>query len=220
MSDDKTAGFYTLTAPVVSTFPNLFEAKQFVGKNGKPNGDPKYSINLLNDADSADLHAMKAVAKAVAKAKWPNRKLSELIFPFSSGDEAADKRKAAGKDDGEYSRGKVILTARSKYQPLLGLIAGGKIVELSTDDLKAMHKDKFYSGVQVFAVLNFVAYDGPGNNPDGVTAYLQQVLSTGKGERIGGGQRSIAETFKGYVGQISDKNPLAGGEDDGDEIPF
>jgi hypothetical protein len=75
-------------------------------------------------------------------------------------------------------------------------------------------KPKFYFGVEVLPQFNFVAYDGVGNNLDGVTAYLNMVFTTNKGKRLSGGA-SAAETFKGYAGHTSTEDPTAGG---GDEI--
>ena len=67
-------------------------------------------------------------------------------------------------------------------------------------------------GVDVLVQLNFVAYDGVGNNPDGVTAYLQHILSFNSGERLkgGGGGKPASEVFGGYIGLPSDVDPTAG----------
>lgn len=206
-------GLVNLTKPVTMTFPNLFEAKA-VQIKGKPSGDPKYSANFEFDADSEDLKTMKAKAVAIARAKWPGCNLADYDFPFNDGNKLADKAKANSKDR-EFSRGKAVLTSRSKYQPRLSVIDGGKVVDLD-DALMAVHKGKFYSGVEALAQFNFVAYDGVGNNRPGVTAYLGMVLSTNKGAKLAGGA-SAADVFKGYVGTTSDFDPTAAGLD---EIPF
>lgn len=218
MSENGSEGLYSFTEPVVMAHPALFEPRGF-GKKGKETGEPKYSANFVFNPDSADLKAMKALAVKVARAKWPDRDLKTLQFPFANGDKLADKRKAkSGKDDGAYQRGKVVIAARSKYEPRLAGIENGKIVDYE-GEARIKAKPKFYFGVQVFAQVNFVAYEGVGNNPDGVTAYLNMVFSTGKGEKIAGGA-SAAETFKGYVGHVSAEDPTAGAEQLDDEIPF
>lgn len=224
-------GTVSLTEPVVSTFPNLLEAKS-VMKNGKPTGDPKYSHNYEFEPTSADLAMLKAEALKVAKAKWPGRAVGKesatrddagnpkqptFVFPFSSGDILADKAKAKGKDR-EFSRGKVVLTARSKYQPRLSFIENGAIKDLDGPAIDAIGKRVFYNGVLCLAQVNFVAYEGVGTNPDGVTAYLNMVVSTNTGPKLSGGA-SAAEVFKGYVGSNVDEDPT-GGVDIDDEIPF
>lgn len=207
---------YALTIPVVMTHPALFVPRAF-GKKGKETGEPKYSSNFLFDPANTDLVAMKGLAAKVAKARWPGRALSELKFPFSNGDKVADKRKEkSGKDDGDFNRGKVVIAARSKFQPALSGVENGKVVDY-TEDTIAPAKKKFFFGAEVLAEFNFVPYDGVGNNPDGVTAYLNKVFATGKGTRIAG-QTSAAETFKGYVGSASVEDPTKAPMDD--EIPF
>lgn len=216
---DENAGIFTMTAPTTMTFPNLEKARA-VEVKGKPSGEPKFSANYEFDVEHADLKGLKAKAVEVARAKWPGRDLKELAFPFTDGSKLADKAKAKGKDR-EFSRGKAVLTARSKFQPKLSVVEPGKgLIDVDEATL-AMHKSKFYSGTQALGQFNFVAYDGVGNNPDGVTAYLNMVVSLNKGEKLAGGQ-SAAETFKGYVGIASAEDPTKGmamAELD-DEIPF
>ena len=217
----KTDGIYNLTVPVIMSFPQLLEPKAFQ-KNGKAAGEAKYSANFNFEADSPDLKALKALAAKLARAKWPDKPFSELIFPFTSGDKLADSRKEKGKDDGEYMRGKVVLSARSKYEPRLSYIDNGKIIDCEGDMAKQAAKGKFFPGVEVLAQLNLVPYDPVGQHgKGGVTAYLNMVLSTGKGARIAGGQ-TASEAFKGYVGSVSAENPMGPGAnaDMSDEIPY
>jgi len=218
MSDTQNQGLYSLTVPVPMYHPNLHEARAF-GKKGKESGTPKFSANFAFEPDSEDLKAMKAIAGKIARAKWPERPFSELQFPFTDGNKLVEKAKKAGKD-GSYNAGKVIVAARSKYEPRLSGIENGKPVDYEGDARKAA-KTKFYFGVEVLAQLNFVAYDGVGNNPDGVTAYLNMVFTTNKGKRVAGGA-SAAEVFKGYVGTSSTVDPTGGAGKPGldDEIPF
>lgn len=216
MADNESSpSSYSLTVPVPLTFPNLITPKAF-GARGKETGEPKFSANFEFAPDSADLKGMKAVAAAVAKAKWPGRSLKELAFPFSNGDKLADDAKA-NKKDREFYRGKIVLAARSKYEPKLAGFENGQPVDYQGDARKAA-AGKFYPGVEVLAQFNFVAYKGVGKNPDGVTAYLQFVFTTGKGERRSTGQ-TAAEVFKSYIGTASQENPFSVPADDGDEIP-
>lgn len=230
MTDAKTEGLFQLMQPVVMSFPQLFEAKAYM-ENGKAKGEPKFSCNLNFDAASTDLDAIKKLAAKLARAKWPDKaffvtttegvKIQQIFFPFSSGDKLADDRKAKGKSDGEYTRGKVIVPARSKFEPRLSYF-DGKIIDLETEMAKQAAKGRFYSGVEVLAEINLVPYDGVGKDgKPGVAAYLNRVMSTGKGVAITGG-RSSAETFKGYAGAVSTDNPMApgGAADMSDEIPY
>jgi Protein of unknown function (DUF2815) len=216
----KTDGIFNLTLPVIMSFPSLFEAKAFK-KNGKDAGEAKFSANFNFPADSEDLKGLKQLAAKLARAKWPDKQFSDLAFPFTSGDKLADKRKEKGKDDGDFMRGKVVLTAKSKYEPRLSYIEKGRIIDLETEMAKAAAKGKFYPGVEVLAQVNLCPYDGVGQNKSGVTAYLNMVVSTCKGDRIAGGQMG-SETFKGYVGSVSAEDPTApgAGADMGDEIPY
>lgn len=240
--EERDAGNFDTPTPAVTTFPNLFEAKA-VKRNGKDTGEPKYSINVELDpekpADAAIIKGVKGKVLEVARARWPgrdfakesaktytdgdgvvNKKIPTFVFPWSNGTEHADKAKAAGKDR-EFSRGKFVLTARSKFAPRLSAVINGKIVEFeSVEQAKAQSK-LFFNGVEALVQVNFQAYDGVGETgADGVTAYLNVVLTTGKGKKVsGGGGPSAAEVFKGYAGSISNLDPTGGGDLD-DEISF
>src|ERR1700721_591390 len=201
---------YSLTALVQMTFPALFQPRKFKGPNGKETGEEKYSANFLFDPKHPDLKPLKELAAKVAKAKWPGRdwKANPIKFAFADGTKLAEKRCAQGKKDDGTTVGKVVLSARSKFPPALSGIENGKITDYE-GDAKERAKNKFYSGVLVLATFNFVAYDGVGANPDGVTAYLDMVFTRKRGERIGSA-RSAAEAFKGYAGSITDEDPTGG----------
>lgn len=220
MTESNTDGIYNLTQPVVMSFPQLLEAKAFTEK-GKAKGEPKYSCNLNFNVDSEDLKAIKAKALSLFRANYPDKplhatlengtKIPLVIFPFASGDKHADARKEKGKADGEWQRGKVVLTARSKYEPRLSYIDKGKIIDLETEVAKQAAKGKFFPGVEVLAQINLVPYDAVGENgKPGVACYLNMIVSTGKGARISGGQ-TASEAFKGYAGTVSGEDPTAPG---------
>lgn len=215
MADDN-SGVYDTTHPVLMFHPNLFVARAF-GPKGKETGEPKFSANLAFKADHPDLLPLKKLAAAVARAKWSSRPFSELAFPFTDGNKLADKAKTRRKE-AEYNRGLVIVPARSKFEPRLAAIVNRQIVEYE-GDARLAAKAKFFFGAEVLVQVNLVAYDGVGNNLDGVTAYLNMVLATGKGTRIAGAS-SAAETFRGYVGAMSAEDPTVGAGSTDDEIPF
>jgi len=210
---------FTFNEATRGAYMNVFNAQPFK-KNGKEVGDPKYGVTLMMEPGYAGLAALKAKLTEAAKSKWPTRDMKELKFPLTTGDRAADKAKAKGKDR-EFMRGHLVLTARSKYPPTLAVLENGKIITLESDALKAKYKSKFYSGCFVAASVNLVPYvgeeDDNGVSKDGVTAYIQSLLWVKDGERLGG-TRDQAEVFKSYMGTTTEENPLAGDLDD--EIPF
>lgn len=210
---------FTFNEAVRGAYINVFDAKAFK-KNGKDVGDPKFGVTFIMDPSYAGLAALKAKLTEAAKSKWPSRPVSELKFPLTSGDRAADKAKAKDKDR-EFMRGHLVLTARSKFPPILSVLENGRIITLDSDALKAKYKSKFYSGCYVAASVNLVPYEGEekddGTTADGVTAYLQSLLWVKDGERLGG-TRDQTEVFKSYMGTTTSENPLA--DDLGDEIPF
>lgn len=212
---ENTPILFAFTQPVILTFPNLFTPKAFKGKGGQPNGEAKYSANFMFAPDHPDLPAYKAALVAAAKQRWPSRDIKSLAFPLANGTQAADKRRdRTGKDDGEFQRGQVIVAARSKFPPSLAVIANGQVLDLD-DNNRAAHSAQFYFGTECLAQVNLVAYEGVGQNPDGVTAYLQMVLSLNRGKKLSsGGAPSAAEAFRGYVGQHTQAPALD------DEIPF
>lgn len=222
---DKPIFIHTFTAPVPAIHIHLHEAVKFKDKKGKETGEAKFQCSYLFAPDSADLKALKQRAAQAAKSKWPARDLKELAFPFTDGNASIEKVKKKQSDAGkeyngshDYLANSVILKSSSKFQPRLAGIEGNKAVDYVEPAQIAASKSKFYPGVKVLAEVNFVPYDGVGQNPDGVTAYVNMVLTTGKGERINIG-RSAAEVFKGVAGLVSTDDPTAGAQVD-DEIPF
>ena|SRR5271170_1274850 len=207
-------------APSTLTFSNLFVPKA-IGKKGKEQGEPKYSGTFEVDPTSPVFKLVKEEALKLAARRWPGRDTNELKFPWAKGSELADKAKReTPPKDREFSRGKAVITARTKHEPTLSYVDGRTLVENLEGERRAAAKSKFYPGVQVLFEVGLKAYEGVGANPDGVNAYLNKVCSLAKGEKIqglGGGQSS-AETFKGYLGTTRDYDPTAGGAADDEQF--
>lgn len=198
---------------ILSSFPNVVE-KKAVLRNGKPTGDPKYSINFEFEPDSEDLRRCKAAAIAVAREAKPDIDLATLKFPFENGDKLADKAVAKGKER-EWSRGKAVLTARTATELELSAIVNGQYREF-VGDQRAAAKPYFYTGVYVGAEVLFKYYDAiDDNGKAGVTCYLQKVISLNKGKKLTKGS-SGADVFKHYVGIQTNEDPTASD----DEIPL
>lgn len=203
MSKEK-IGAYDFVAPSTLNFEHIFVPHAF---KGEPPEKARYEADIEIDGDSPDL-AMKAVAAAVARAEWPGRDLSELAFPWSLGDKLADQAKAKEKNR-EHSRGKLVLKARSKFAPALAVLHNGTKVNF-LDERRPLAKEHFYNGVQVYVGVTFNAYKGVGQNPDGINAFLDVLVSTKKGTRLQSGGSSRLETFSRYAGSYSAEDPTAG----------
>lgn len=181
-------------------WPNLFTPRA-VKIKGKETGKPKYGLSML--LDPSEIGDLKTAAKAVALAKWPGRTLSELHFPFANGDKLEAAQAEQGRD-GKFYGGRIVLKASSKFKPV--------VVDTHRKDI--IDHSRLYSGAYGYAELNFVAYDGVGQNPDGVTAYVNFVMKSRDGDRIAG--RDAAGVFAGIDG--GEEEPKSTELDD--EIPF
>ena len=209
-------------------FCNVVTPRKFK-ENGVEKGDAKYDITIVVDKET--LKPIVAKAAEVARAKWPNRELKELRWPWITAEKAIDNagRKAAKENknvDEAKARvakwalpGTYVLKAASKFPVQLAVLQGRNIIELSSDILVGQHKGKFYNGCYVVPQINLVPYTGKKvDDPDGVTAYLDAVLRVKDGERLGGGVNA-AEAFKGYAGAYTSENPVERELVD-EEIPF
>jgi hypothetical protein len=118
----------------------------------------------------------------------------------------------------------VLLKASSKYQPALSAIVNKQIVDFSTPESVATAAKYFYSGAWMVPSFGFHWYKGDEGKPDGVSLYFNGCLFVKDGTRLDRPQRSAAETFKSYIGSISQEDPTggatAGADELDDEIPF
>lgn len=179
-------------------FPNLFEPTAPPGKDGKPQGEPKYSIVMLF-SDEAIKPITEAV-KQVAKQAFPNQDLSSLHLPVKRGSEEKQKAEKKGKN-GDIYDGSWVVKASSKFPP--GVIGPDKGEVWSKD---------IWSGTYGRAELNIVAYDGVGANPDGVTCYVNFYMKTRDGERLAG--RTAQDVFADVEGGSTSEDPTGSGGDD------
>jgi len=203
-----------VTEPFRIAFPNIAEPSAPV-MNGKPQGDPMYSLVMIFDNEE-QVKEMKRAAVRMAKAKWgDNVNLNELQFPFKDGNQEARKSEEKGKD-GSFFKDKIVAKANSKFQP--GVVGPDK----KEIDL-TMQSQAIYSGCYGRAELNCVAYDGPGNAPDGVKFYINFLMKTADGDRIAG--RTASDVFANVQGSQTHEDPTGGmpsssSGDPADELPF
>lgn len=221
-------------------------------KNGATKGEPKFSGTFVidptpkmvqqdgKDVDMSDLGRLKRdVIKMLQDHNKTGKKLKigrlteeqeqagshiEVQVPWKDGTKEADRMKAKGKD-GEVFRGKVLVKATSKFPPALAAVENGKIVELpAVDNTQPPSAAKyFYSGAHLVPSFGLHWYKGDEGKPDGVSLYFNAALFAKHGTRLGGRAANAAETFKGYVGSISQEDPTGGTfnrDDLDDEIPF
>lgn len=216
---------FSLTKPAILAHPKqLFEPKPFRDRNGKEQGDPRYSCQLVFDTDHPDWQALRKHALAVARNEFPEVKWEDFTKPFKSGTEIADKRKAenaklvaAGqraKPEAEYARGKGILTASSTVRPSFSIFEGARVVDLLEDAAIIKARQKFFFGAECLAQMNFAAGEVRGSKY--VACYINLVVSTGKGKNLGGSRPTGSNVYAGY-NNGSDADPTGGIDD---EIPF
>lgn len=220
---------YTFTTAVRAPFSDLItpvKMKRTINGQIKEVGDPKYWLTVLLPNDGPDLAAIKALMVRIAKETWPGRKLSELKFPISSGEEAAKAATAKGKDGAFYNGNSVLKTSSGQDKPpSLAVLDGKTITELHGQQRDIIGKQKFYRGCMVVPSIWLSAYkstaEGGIGESSGITCYISSVLWAADGARIGGG--SAAETFRSYAGSVSAEDPTAGSagaSEMDDEIPF
>lgn len=224
---------FNFTKPVLMTYANITEAKAFK-KGGVEKGDPKYSAVFVMEPDHPDFVRLKSEVTALLQAKnVTGKKLKvgrlteeqeqakshiEVQVPWKDGTAFADAQKAEGKD-GEYARGKMLVKASSKYQPVLNALEGKKLLEFTTpESIAATAKKYFYSGAYGLPGVGLHWYKGDQGKPDGVSLYFNIIVFTKHGTRIGGKTRSAAEAFKGYLGSIKDEDPTGGAGTDDNEL--
>lgn len=220
-------------------------------KNGQKKGEPKYSGTFIidptpkiqhldgKDVDMSDLGRLKRDVITMLNAhNKTGKKLKigrlteeqeqagthvEVQVPWKDGSKEADRMKAKGKD-GEVFRGKMLLKATSKFPPALAAVENGKIVELpAVDNVQPPAAAKFfYSGAHLVPSFGLHWYKGDEGKPDGVSLYFNAALFAKHGNRLGGRTANAAETFKGYIGSISQEDTTGGASVDelDDEIPF
>ena len=219
-NETKVDGRFFFTLPIRILHNNLFVAKAFKNKQGKEVGNSKFNADLAILPDHAQWSDAKKTAGMVARGEWPGRSLAAeggIRFPWKSGDEAADKAKAVGKNQ-EFKRGYLIMPARTggDYPPKLSAIVNGKVVDFDGTNLNAA-QPHFWAGMDALAEVSFAPYTTD-DGKDGVTCRLNHIVALGTGEKLQTG-RSTSEKFSAYLGRMTTESPLGNSPDDDDEIP-
>lgn len=212
---EKAAFPYALDTPVPVIYTDtLLKARAFKDEAGKEKGEPKFGATFLFTPDHPDWKPLKAMAAAAARDFRPNCDLQEVKWPWSNGDKDAAKAAEAvaagekGAKPKDYLKGYFVLRSRSKFELTLGYLdENERAVELNTEMAKMAAKGRFYDGVRCLALWNFKAYKRD-DGAVGVTAYLNMVLSTAKGEPIKvGNAKGVGDVFTKYSGRASQVDP-------------
>lgn len=144
--------------------------------------DPKYSVQLMiPKEDEETINCVKQAVKTVFEtAKSEKLKgMKKPKNPLRDGDEELN-------DDGEPRvPGHYFMNVSSKKQPVIVKAVDG--VKVQTED-----PNDIYSGVIAIVSMNFFAYNTAGNK--GISAGLNNIFTTCKGERLGGGT-TVDEDF-------------------------
>lgn len=135
---------------------------------------PLYSVVFLIPKDSPDVDRIKAVIKAVYDANkdsmFGGRPLTspKLWNPLRDGDEVLEERPERKEYEGVY-----YLKASSRKQPKA----------FDRDKQEILDLDEVYSGCYCRGVLVCAPFN---NKSAGFKFYLNSVMKTGEGERLGG----------------------------------
>lgn len=220
------------TTAKVMTWPTLITAEAQKLKNGEITKDKKFSADFILSQDDPDLLTIKRAVidevKRVFSAEYIQAMTAcsqggqkptvsgmlgylggRLNLPLTDGTVKADARVALGKTDGEYARGKTVLhtSSREASPPALGGVVNGRVIDYATADQRAMNAGQFYFGVEAYFKVNVKAYNAS-STVRGVSAYLQTVVTTNTGDRIGPQGASATEDFGHVSGHVSAVNPL------------
>jgi hypothetical protein len=199
MADTAAIGLVKFTTPKRLIYVSLVEPRK-----SQLRAEPRFEVTFLLSEDDPDLLTARQTAADVAHAAFPGRDIATLKFPFKSGDQEAAKAEAKGKKN-DVVKGFRLLQATSpdRLFTLSGLV-NRRIVDFATEAEIKANAGLFYSGVEAYGAVRFKPYEGMGG---GVNAYIVNVTSLGRGERIGGALKG-SDAFGGYIGLVSDHNPL------------
>lgn len=187
----KVNGTKVITNKVRLSFVHVIEPHAFEGN------EPRYSAMLLiPKSDKETLNAIQKAIKAAfegGKDKLKGVKFDRLKTTLRDGDEEMDTEERPEFADHMF------INVSSKTRPQVVKREDGILVK--TED-----PDEIYSGVYAMASINFYAFNTAGNK--GVTAGLNNILTTCKGDFLGG--RANAESDFGDLEWDDEEN----GEDE------
>lgn len=168
-------------------YANVFTPRARKGKDGEPQGDPKYSILLVFERD-ADLDEMEEAIEEAAAKKFGSKAKSllangRLRSPIRDADEYVDDELSKEENWPFNLKGARMVRFSTKDQP--------GVVDEGADPI--MDKTEFYDGCRARVSYNASGYDTNGNK--GVALYLINVQKLDDGKRLSGNP-SAEDDFK------------------------
>ncbi|MCO8291288.1 DUF2815 family protein [Tetragenococcus halophilus] len=191
----KLNGTKVVTNKVRLSFAHVLEPHAFEGQ------EPKYStMVLIPKSDEETLNSIKSAIKTAyedAKSdKLKGVKPNNLKTTLRDGDDEFDTEGQPEFKDTMF------INVSSKTAPQIVKRESGNMI-------KTTDPDDVYSGVYAMVSMNFYAYNTAGNK--GVSAGLNNILTTGKGDFLGG--RASAESDFGDMEWDDDFE-----DDDGEDM--
>lgn len=136
--------------------------------------DPKYSVVAV--INKKDTHIIEEIKRAIQevydeekRAMFKGRAIGSLALPLKDGDNPGEGREPNPSYEGSY-----YISANSKTAP--GVVG--------RDRKPIINQDDFYSGCYGYISLTIAPYDI--NGKKGIKAYLNHIMKTRDGERLGG----------------------------------
>jgi hypothetical protein len=208
MSQNLTTPFLIAQRPKRLDWVKLFKAEPVKVRGADPN-KKNFQVDWIIEKDDPDLAEMvKACQELLAKVA-AERKVSldgliphkDFHWPLQAGEVVISKAQQSAAKSGrdwkpEYEThlaGRVILrtSAPEAFPPVLIVPVNGKFVQLDEPAARAAAEKHFFRGMLALGKIAFMGYDSSSTSW-GVTAFANEVVATGKGERIGGAQADVA----------------------------
>jgi len=186
----KEENFIFTTPEGTFSFLKVFKAEQ-PRLDGKPNPakKPQFSTSHVY-APGTDLTPMKKVILAAAYAKFGEETAKKLIkagslrLPWKSSDDDKNGESLVSRYGFPYEEGSFYISPtrlEDKGAPQIIDKKGRKII----------NPDEFYSGCKGYISVYCYAYDTSGNK--GVTLYINSIMKSADGERLGGASSPQAD---------------------------
>lgn len=187
------------------SYPHLFKPSQMV-QNGKPVGDPAYSIEMIFDKESTDMKPLQKALHMACVAKWGKDKTkwpTPIKNPIRDGDKpAGKKREVRPEHEGCWV---VKASTKAEYgQP--HVVDGQRQAILNAAD--------FYAGCYARAAIMATAYD-MGEGSTGVKFVLDGVQKIRNGKALSGKQP--ADQLFGAIESDDIDEDFASGEAENEE---
>ena len=187
--------------------PHLFKPSQMM-RDGRPLGEPAYSIEMLFDKSKTDLKTLQAPIHHACIAKWGKDKSkwpTPLKMPIRDGDKPHGKKKEVKPEHA----GQWVVKASSKGEYQAPPLVDQKVQPI-------INQADFYPGCYGRAALKAFAYE-MSEDAVGVKFILDGVQKTKDGVAIGG--RKSADQIFGAL-ESNDFEDFGPSQTEDDEIPF